>query len=469
MALRYPDEDPLGSPKYNVKTSDNNGVPASNCAPGTATSRTHFVNGGEPTTDDVAVSINVNKRRSDNSSFSESMNGKKTSHQNNTTGNSNHRARSKQVLKQEREQLVIWKHPVVVLHYFVREALCLIYLVLQRISNYRVSVSFSLLFLVSVYISLFFDGPHQQMVLLLQKKSLWCLYWVGLGVLSSVGLGTGFHTFLLYLGPHIASVTMAAYECDTLNFPEPPYPDEILCPSPEDASLASHSPSVWRIMSKVRVEAMMWGAGTALGELPPYFLSRAARLSQADDLDDDVDELEELHKKKNNPDSLTIVDRLKLKIEALVNRVGFFGILACASIPNPLFDLAGITCGHFLIPFWTFFGATLIGKAVIKMSIQVIFVIVAFNERLITKILDAVRVVPLLGTLLVEPVTNMLQKHKHKLHNKTDSNELNSGNLLAMLIEYVVMSIVLFFVISIINALAQSYHKRIHSSSKVKK
>ena len=45
-----------------------------------------------------------------------------------------------------------------------------------------------------------------------------------------------------------------------------------------------------------------------------------------------------------------------------MERVGFFGILACASIPNPLFDLAGITCGHFLVPFWTFFGATLIGK-----------------------------------------------------------------------------------------------------------
>lgn len=26
-------------------------------------------------------------------------------------------------------------------------------------------------------------------------------------------------------------------------------------------------------------------------------------------------------------------------------QVGFFGILACASVPNPLFDLAGITCG----------------------------------------------------------------------------------------------------------------------------
>lgn len=58
------------------------------------------------------------------------------------------------------------------------------------------------------------------------KQGGWCLYWLGLGVLSSVGLGTGLHTFLLYLGPHIASVTLAAYECGSLNFPEPPYPDQ---------------------------------------------------------------------------------------------------------------------------------------------------------------------------------------------------------------------------------------------------
>ena len=36
----------------------------------------------------------------------------------------------------------------------------------------------------------------------------WCAWWVGLGILSSVGLGTGLHTFLLYLGPHIAAVTV---------------------------------------------------------------------------------------------------------------------------------------------------------------------------------------------------------------------------------------------------------------------
>ena len=40
------------------------------------------------------------------------------------------------------------------------------------------------------------------------------IWWVGLGVASSIGLGTGLHTFVLYLGPHIAKVTMATNECN---------------------------------------------------------------------------------------------------------------------------------------------------------------------------------------------------------------------------------------------------------------
>lgn len=42
-------------------------------------------------------------------------------------------------------------------------------------------------------------------------------------------------------------------------------------------------------------------------------------------------------------------------------------------IPNPLFDLAGITCGYFMIPFGTFALATFLGKAVIKAGIQVLY------------------------------------------------------------------------------------------------
>ncbi|KAF9340596.1 Vacuolar membrane protease, partial [Mortierella sp. AD094] len=87
--------------------------------------------------------------------------------------------------------------------------------------------------------------------------------------------------------------------------------------------------------------------------------------------------IEDLLKKK--PDSVSYKERILLMVHEGMKRLGFFGIFLCASIPNPLFDLAGITCGHFLIPFSTFFGATFLGKAVVKSSIQTLFVILMFS------------------------------------------------------------------------------------------
>ena len=72
-------------------------------------------------------------------------------------------------------------------------------------------------------------------------------------------------------------------------------------------------------MAKVRLEAMMWGAGTALGELPPYFMARAARMSTLGnkgkrgrrrsslDLNDDIEKLvefETLQLKQQHPEQM---------------------------------------------------------------------------------------------------------------------------------------------------------------------
>lgn len=78
-------------------------------------------------------------------------------------------------------------------------------------------------------------------------------------------------------GPHIASVTLAAYDCGSVDFPEPPYPALIVCPEQEgppgseaeqlgvetvsaDGLVGSihGSISLWTIMSKVRLEACLW-------------------------------------------------------------------------------------------------------------------------------------------------------------------------------------------------------------------
>lgn len=136
-------------------------------------------------------------------------------------------------------------------------------------------------------------------------------------------------------------------------------------------------------------------------------------------------------------------------------------------IPNPLFDLAGITCGHFLVPFWTFFGATLIGKAVIKMHIQKVFVVVAFNELLIEKAIDMLRNIPLVGKPLQEPFKSFLQNQKAHLHSgKGAPASPGGGNLLARIFEKFVILMVAYFVVSIVNSLAQSYHNRLHVKSR---
>ena len=78
---------------------------------------------------------------------------------------------------------------------------------------------------------------------------------------------------------------------------------------------------------------------------------------------------------ESNYDKMGVFEKAKYVICMRLKTHGFIIVLLMASIPNPLFDLAGISCGHFLVPFSTFFGATFIGKAIIKVTIQVFILI----------------------------------------------------------------------------------------------
>lgn len=67
------------------------------------------------------------------------------------------------------------------------------------------------------------------------------------------------------------------------------------------------------------------------------------------------------------------LDRMKDWMIEFLKHHGFWGVLLMAAWPNMAFDLCGtvspdpgICCGQFGLPFWTFFGATFIGKALIK-------------------------------------------------------------------------------------------------------
>jgi membrane protein YqaA with SNARE-associated domain len=102
------------------------------------------------------------------------------------------------------------------------------------------------------------------------------------------------------------------------------------------------------------------------------------------------EEIEEVLQLKRQPNP-SLMDRAKIVIYDNMEKYGFWTILACASIPNPLFDLAGITCGHFRIPFRTFFTATFVGKAIIKVHIQMCFVIAIFRKESMEVIIGAIR------------------------------------------------------------------------------
>uniref|UniRef100_A0A8C7FRE1 Vacuole membrane protein 1 n=1 Tax=Oncorhynchus kisutch TaxID=8019 RepID=A0A8C7FRE1_ONCKI len=320
--------------------------------------------------------------------------------------------------REERLALVLWRRPIITLHYFLLETFITLKEWTLKLWRRRGTV-----FLFLVLCSLFSlaystEGAHQK-------------------------------------GPHIASVTLAAYECGSTDFPEPPYPDQIICP---EAGRMEGSISLWSIISKVRLEACMWGAGTAIGELPPYFMARAARLSGADPDDEDYEEFEEMLGQAETAQDF--VTRAKLGVQNMVQKVGFFGILACASIPNPLFDLAGITCGHFLVPFWTFFGATLIGKAIIKMHIQKLFVIITFSKHIVEQMVSLIGSLPRVGPSIQKPFSEYLEAQRSKLHHHTGEGTLASENWLSWVFEKVVLVMVCYFIFSIINSMAQSYAKR---------
>uniref|UniRef100_A0A3Q4AMY3 Vacuole membrane protein 1 n=1 Tax=Mola mola TaxID=94237 RepID=A0A3Q4AMY3_MOLML len=112
--------------------------------------------------------------------------------------------------KEDRLSLVIWRRPITTLHYFVLETLIKLNEWTFKLWQRRGTVVLVLVVCSLFSIAYYTEGAHQLYVEYLEKKFLWCAYWIGLGILSSVGLGTGLHTFLLYLVRHsVAPITAA--------------------------------------------------------------------------------------------------------------------------------------------------------------------------------------------------------------------------------------------------------------------
>ena len=129
---------------------------------------------------------------------------------------------------------------------------------------------------------------------------------------------------------------------------------------------------------------MLWGIGTAVGEVPPYAISYHAAKAGIKNA-----EVEAMLGGGDGDSGggggggplAALVQRMQNWMLGFIRRHGFWGILLLAAYPNAAFDLCGICCGHFQMPFWEFFGATVIGKGGIKVAGQTAFFIALFREH----------------------------------------------------------------------------------------
>merc|ERR1719228_2894812 len=154
---------------------------------------------------------------------------------------------------------------------------------------------------------------------------------------------------------------------------------------------------------------------------------------------------------------MTFFERMKHKVQQLVEKLG-----SLESLPVPVFPIHCLTWQGSHVDTSSFhsglfFGATLIGKAVIKMHIQKVFVILAFNNQLIETLISLIVKIPVIGDKLEAPVRAGLAKQKEKLRGGGSDNE---GSIISAIFEKFVLLMVAYFVVSIINSLAQSYAKR---------
>ena len=169
------------------------------------------------------------------------------------------------------------------------------------------------------------------------------IYWLFLGVLSSIGLGTGLHTGTLYLLPYIIE---------------------------SSRSYSNFLPLLFNTFPA----SFLWSIGTALGELPPYLF-----------FNNQINTDNYWIKKFINFEGNEIRIKTKicnLNIKQYILQNAFILIVLFSSYPNMLFDMCGILCGYLKIPFTTFITGTIIGKAFIKTPIQLAIICLILTNKI---------------------------------------------------------------------------------------
>jgi hypothetical protein len=366
-----------------------------------------------------------------------------------------------QSMRDKRRDLVLHKQPVMVLIRFSEKVWGWLKKGTSNLITSQLFL-FGLLPLCVIYVfGSTLEGPHQPFFRDLTIWLRFAVWWLGLGILSSIGLGTGMHSGLLFLFPHIFFIVSSAEKCGHLNFDARSNMwSGVMKPGDTFECLTKAIPADYEknvtfiaLFIKCALACMLWGVGTAIGELPPYATAYAARLAGKEDEFDEILAESEIDKKD-------VVARMKAWMIKVVNDWGFLGVLLLSSWPNALFDLTGICCGHVLMHWTVFLSAVIIGKAFIKVNGQLIFFILLFSSKYRGA---AVAKMALFASFVgFDPVkiTTALNKAAGKFSTGGAGSE-DSKSIIGSLFQYAVTVIILLFVKSCIEQFAQSQQKQI--------
>ncbi|CEG42874.1 Vacuole membrane protein VMP1 [Plasmopara halstedii] len=371
-------------------------------------------------------------------------------------------------LRQERKKLTLFRRPFSVLYHFSIVLLHFLKWLALRVQRSRATRFVLLPLLVLWLVASGRDGSHRYLLDNFNESVKFVAWWFGLGVLSSVGLGTGMHSGILFLFPHIFLVVQGAEECKSLDFDSRHHmwfhSFEANCNRVPEVSTVTFAAIFW----KVFLPCMLWGAGTAAGEIPPYALSRAARLAGLPN-----EEFEEIAESKSQ---FNVMNKMKDWMIRFLQRHGFWGVLLMSAWPNMAFDLCGICCGHFLMPFWTFFGATLIGKALIKANLQAAFFITIFTDAHLKQVEALIGLITPEQWGLGSRVNEFLLECRKKFHSAqvnaaaehAGTAAASTGSLVSQLGSWIMVAFIAYFAISCIEQFAQQ-HAAEEDEKKLKK
>lgn len=185
-------------------------------------------------------------------------------------------------LRLRREKLTLYHKPFQTMFIFLLASYSYFKILLRYIFLHPVVIYFLAPIVFIWFVSEFFPGPYTAIINKFEFYIEFIVWWVGLGILSSIGFGSGLQTGVLFLFPHILKVCLAAQTCKTLDFESDTNmwfrnpPDLFICPP---LNKNSNPVTFYGTWLKIFHICFLQASGTAIGEIPPYWITRAARLA----------------------------------------------------------------------------------------------------------------------------------------------------------------------------------------------